>query len=70
MSQSQLEGAQEILTVLNPQNVLERGYSIAMTVPEREIIRSERALGAGDPFQVQTARGKFSAVKTNDMKEK
>ena len=70
MSQSQLEGAQEILTVLNPQNVLERGYSIAMTVPEREIIRSARALGAGDPFQVQTARGKFSAVKTNDMKEK
>ena len=70
MSQSQLEGAQEILTVLNPQNVLERGYSIAMTVPEREIIRSAHALGAGDPFQVQTARGKFSAVKTNDMEEK
>jgi len=70
MSQSQLEGAQEILTVLNPQNVLERGYSIAMTVPEREIIRSARALGAGDPFQVQTARGEFSAVKTNDKKEK
>ena len=70
MSQSQLEGAQEILTVLNPQNVLERGYSIAMTVPEREIIRSARALGSGDPFEVQTARGKFSAVKTNDMEEK
>ena len=67
VSQSHLHGVQEILTVLNPQNVLERGYSIAMTVPEREIIRSAHALNRGDPFQVQTARGKFSAVKTNDM---
>ena len=69
VSRSHLQGVQEILTVLNPQNVLERGYSIAMTVPEREIIRSAHALNRGDPFQVQTARGKFSAVKTNDMDE-
>jgi len=66
MSKSRIMGFQEILSVLSPKNVLERGYSIATTIPEKEIIRSPNILHEGDPFQVLTGQGQFSAVKTTD----
>ena len=66
MSKSRIMGFQEILSVLSPQNVLERGYSIATTIPEKEIIRSPNILHEGDPFRVLTGQGYFSAVKTGE----
>ena len=66
MSKSRIMGFQEILSILSPQNVLERGYSIATTIPEKEIIRSPNILHEGDPFQVLTGQGYYSAVKTGE----
>ena len=66
MSKSRIMGFQEILSVLSPQNVLERGYSIATTIPEKEIIRSPNILHEGDPFRVLTGQGYFSAVKAGE----
>ena len=66
MSKSRIMGFQEILSALSPKNVLERGYSIATTIPEKEIIRSPNILHEGDPFRVLTGQGYFSAVKTGE----
>ena len=66
MSKSRIMGFQEMLSVLSPQNVLERGYSIATTIPEKEIIRSPNILHEGDPFRVLTGQGYFSAVKAGE----
>ena len=65
-SKSRIMGFKEILTVLSPQNILERGYSIATTIPGKEIIRSPNNLHEGDPFRVLTGQGYFSAVKIGE----
>jgi exodeoxyribonuclease VII large subunit len=64
---TQLSGWEKKLTALGPQQVLERGYSIALTVPERRVIRAADQLVVGDPFELHTARGRFQAEKTADL---
>ena len=49
------------LTALNPLAVLERGYSITRTLPERTVIRQASDVGPGDPVEILLARGTLEA---------
>ncbi len=60
-----LSAYQEQLEILNPKAVLERGYSIAYT-KDREIIRSADSVDIGSSFDLQTADGRLTAVKTEN----
>ncbi len=64
--QKAISGLKEQLEILNPQAVLERGYSIAFA-SNGEIIRSTESVGIGDQFELQTANGRFTAEKTKDI---
>lgn len=44
---------------LNPSAVLERGYSIAFTVPQRIIVREAAALSPGQKLEVRVAKGQL-----------
>jgi len=47
------------LRSLNPKNVLERGYSIAMKNETGEIIKDAKAVSAGETLRVLLARGRL-----------
>ena len=52
------------LAQLNPQSVLERGYSITYT-QQGEIVRDSKQLQCGDRIQVKFARGNCDATVNN-----
>lgn len=55
------------LEALNPASVLERGYSIAYSIPERKIIRSNLDIPDNSSFELQTGKGSFKAVKIQNI---
>ncbi len=60
----------EKLLALSPQAILERGYSVAYTLPNRSIIRNSDDVDAGHEFELMTSKGSFTAAKIRDLKNK
>jgi exodeoxyribonuclease VII large subunit len=58
-----------MLNSLSPLAVLERGYSIASTVPEGSILRNTASLAAGSMVDIRVAAGGFRA-KVTDVYER
>ena len=57
------------LSALNPTAILERGYSVAFTLPDRKIIKTTKDIEIGKDFELQTAKGRLKACKTEEIKE-
>ncbi|MBU0528993.1 exodeoxyribonuclease VII large subunit [bacterium] len=55
------------LSALSPKAVLERGYSVAFKLPDRQIIRASGDIDKGKEFELLTARGSFTAAKIKDL---
>lgn len=55
------------LSVLNPTAILERGYSVAFKLPNREIIRASQDIKEAHEFELLTSRGSFTATKNKDL---
>jgi len=47
------------LHALNPNAILDRGYSIARTIPEAIVVRDSRAIDIGQDLEITVARGKL-----------
>jgi len=55
--QTDLLGLERQLSALNPMTVLKRGYSIALGLPERNIIRSSKQVKPGQSIEITLASG-------------
>ncbi len=62
---AELFGFSEQIELLNPQAVLERGYSIAFT-STGEVVRAATDVSMGTEFELQTAEGRLIAEKVRD----
>ena len=65
---SQLIGYEKHLNSLGPNQVLERGYSIAFTKETNTIIRSSKMVLEGDKFYLKTGNGSLEAEKISEIK--
>ena len=65
---SQLIGYEKHLNSLGPNQVLERGYSIAFTKETNTIIRSSEMVLEGDKFYLKTGDGSLEAEKISEIK--
>ena len=65
---SQLIGYEKHLNSLGPNQVLERGYSIAFTKETNTIIRSSKMVLEGDKFYLKTGDGSLEAEKISEIK--
>lgn len=63
-AQQRLHLLQSKIQVLNPQAVLERGYSIVYRKPTREIVKDPVQVREHDPLHIVVARGSFEAAVT------
>ncbi len=61
-----LAGIIEKLGALNPESILNRGYSIARTIPEGQIIKSARDIKVGRTFTLQTGDGEIRGKRIQD----
>ena len=57
----------EKLSALNPTAILERGYSVAFRLPDRQIIKASRDIEKGNEFELLTSKGSFTATKIADL---
>ncbi len=57
----------EKLSALSPKAILERGYSVAFKLPEREIIRAPGDIDKGQEFELLTSKGSIAATKIKDL---
>lgn len=57
----------EKLFTLSPTAILERGYSVAFTLPERQIIKSSKDIEKGQEFELLTSKGSLTATKVKDL---
>lgn len=57
----------EKLLTLSPTAILERGYSVAFTLPERQIIKSSKDIEKGQEFELLTSKGSLTATKVKDL---
>ncbi len=59
------------LDALNPQEVLKRGYSISLTLPEKQVIKNAAEIKADDMIQIVLSSGHLTArvEKTNGPKK-
>jgi len=46
------------LNSLNPDNVLERGYSISLKLPEKKVIKDSKQLKVSDKIEIKFYKGK------------
>jgi len=53
-----------LLSAVNPNSVLQRGYSIVYTEPSRKIVRSSKQISAGDALHIITGSGTFNSQVT------
>ena len=65
---SQLIGYEKHLNSLGPKQVLDRGYSLAITKNTNQIIRSSKTLLEGDKFYLKTGDGSLEAEKISEIK--
>jgi exonuclease VII large subunit len=57
----------EKLIALSPKAILERGYSVAFKLPEREIIRAPGDIDKDQDFELLTSSGSIVAKKIKDL---
>lgn len=57
----------EKLLTLSPTAILERGYSVAFTLPDRQIIKSSKDIEKGHEFELLTSKGSLTATKVKDL---
>ncbi len=57
----------EKLSTLSPKAILERGYSVAFRLHDRQIIRTSGDIDKGHEFELLTAKGSFKAKKIKDF---
>jgi len=60
-----VDGFSLLLKSLNPKNVLERGYSIAMKEKSGEIIKDSKEVLDGEPLKILLSRGQLACKVTN-----
>jgi len=65
---SRLTAAIGKLESLNPKSILNRGYSIAYQLPDRQIIRTQDDISSGEEFELQTGSGSIFAEKIKNKK--
>ena len=65
---SQLISYQKHLNSLGPKQVLDRGYSLAITKNTNKIIHSSKTLLEGDRFYLKTGDGSLEAEKISEIK--
>ena len=53
-----LQAAQGLLQAVNPTAILERGYSITRTLPQKEVVKDAKILRSGQLLEIQLARGR------------
>ncbi|MDT8380043.1 MAG: exodeoxyribonuclease VII large subunit [Desulfotignum sp.] len=58
VKQNRIEQAGASLNALNPASVLNRGYSIARTLPEKKVLLDAGMVGIQDPIEIILARGR------------
>ena len=59
------QGADAVLHAVNPHAILERGYSITRTLPEKTIVMNADSLKLGQRLEIQLARGRVEAMVQN-----
>lgn len=64
LSKEKLSSIVSLISSLNPERVLERGYSITAKTESGEIIRSSDELGVGEAIETRFARGSASSKVT------
>ncbi len=64
-----LAGRTSLLESLSPLSVLARGYAIARTLPEGEVVRDAGELATGDLVGINVAKGRFDAIVSKVEKE-
>ncbi len=71
LKKAMLERLQTKLVTLNPESVLERGYSISRILPSRQVIKSAGDVNKHDKIQVILSQGELTArvEKTNGQKK-
>jgi exodeoxyribonuclease VII large subunit len=52
-----LKTAEALLQAVNPAAVLQRGYSITRTLPQKKVVTDAGSLTSGQPLEIQLARG-------------
>ena len=57
----------EKLSTLSPTAILERGYSVAFKLPDRQIIRTSGDIDTGQEFELLTSHGSIAAKKLKDL---
>ncbi len=57
----------EKLSALSPKAILERGYSVAFKLTERQIIRTSRDIDSGEEFELLTSKGSIAAKKIKNL---
>ena len=57
----------EKLSALSPTAILERGYSVAYKLPDRQIIRAAGDIDNGQEFELLTSKGSIAAKKIKDL---
>ena len=57
----------EKLSALSPTAILERGYSVAYKLPDRQIIRASGDIDKGQEFELLTSSGSIAAKKIKDL---
>jgi exodeoxyribonuclease VII large subunit len=57
----------EKLLALSPTAILERGYSVAYKLPDRQIIRASGDIDNGQEFELLTSKGSIAAKKIKDL---
>ncbi len=61
-SRTRLTGDASMLAALNPLAILERGYSITRTVPDRRIVRDAETVKSDQSLEVLLGRGRLSVT--------
>jgi exodeoxyribonuclease VII large subunit len=69
MLKKQIEAHMSLLHSLSPLAVLERGYSIARSLPQGTIIKKARSVLPGDFVDVKVSSGHFQATVTDIFEE-
>jgi len=65
----QLSRYQNSLSVLNPAQVLERGYALALKPDTDQVIQSVSQVDAGEAFRVRLKDGEFPAKRTGEHEQ-
>ena len=57
-----IKRADALIKALNPDAILQRGYSITRTLPGRKVVMSEAAVNHGALLEIQLAKGRLAAL--------